>query len=74
MNDQAEPTKCDRCGVYHFNAEHVCVEYDAEHPCGECGAPSVFVFIAAPGTGSGWECKNGHYDGTCRELTLADVI
>lgn len=65
---------CADCGVNTSNHDHVCVEYDAGHPCRDCGAPSVFVFIAAPGSGSGWTCKNGHYDGTVHELTLEDVI
>ena len=50
------------------------IQYTDEHPCVECGAPTIFVMIAAPGVGQGYECKNGHYDGTWRELTLADVI
>jgi ribosomal protein S27AE len=66
--------QCPDCGVMTSNAGHICVEYDASHPCPKCGAPSVFVHIAAPGTGSGWSCKNNHYDGTCRELTVEDVI
>jgi hypothetical protein len=66
--------QCPDCEVYTSNADHLCVEYDPAHPCADCGAPSVFVFISAPGSGSGWSCKNGHYDGTCRELTLEDVI
>lgn len=62
------------CGVYSANEEHTCVPYDESHPCPKCGAPSVFAFVGAPGTGSGWVCKNNHFDGTVRELTLAEVI
>jgi hypothetical protein len=40
----------------------------------KCGAPTVFVMIAAPGTGQGRSCARGHYVGTCRELTIEDVI
>lgn len=69
-----ERYQCDNCGVMTSNESHTCVQYDPNHPCPECGAPSVFVFVAAPGTGSGWSCKNGHYDGTNRELTIADII
>jgi hypothetical protein len=50
------------------------VQYDDQFPCEVCGAPTVFVFIAAPGTGQGRSCKNNHYVGTCRELTIGDVI
>lgn len=39
-----------------------------------CSEPTVFVRIAAPGTGCGNECRAGHYDGTCRELTPEEVI
>ena len=39
-----------------------------------CGKPTVFVHIAAPGTGRGYSCTDGHYVGTCRELTIVDVI
>lgn len=52
---------------------HICVKYDGP-PCVECGAPTVFVFIGAPGVGSGNQCQNGHYDGDCRELTLREVM
>jgi hypothetical protein len=38
-----------------------------------CNEPTVFVQIAAPGTGSGRECLGGHYVGTCRELTPEEV-
>jgi hypothetical protein len=69
-----ELRQCDSCGFWTSNEDHLCVEYDAAHPCFKCGAPSVFGFIAAPGTGSGWTCKNGHFDGTVRELTPAEVM
>lgn len=70
-----ELRKCADCGVTHSNGDaHLCTRYSDAHPCETCGAPSTFVFIAAPGVGSGWQCKNGHYDGTCRELTLEEVI
>lgn len=62
-------------GSYTSNADHVCVEYEPEHPCETegCDEPTVFVSIAAPGTGSGRTCKAGHFHGTCRELTAAEV-
>lgn len=66
--------RCDKCGLWTSNEDHICTEYSPDHPCEVCGADTVFSFIAAPGTGSGWSCKNGHYVGTYRELTLADVI
>ena len=67
--------QCESCGVHHRNGpRHECVRYDVSHPCEKCGAPTVFVMIAAPGVGQGRECKNGHYVGTCRELTLAEVM
>jgi len=69
-----ERHQCDKCGVWTSNEDHACVQYEPEHPCVTCGAPTVFVVIAAPGTGSGRSCENGHYDGSCRELTVADVI
>ena len=72
-NAPREPRRCASCGVYTYNAEHICIEYDASRPCETCGAPTVGVTIAAPGTGSGRSCPAGHYHGTCRELTLAEV-
>jgi hypothetical protein len=39
-----------------------------------CGLPTVHTVIAAPGTGRGYSCTAGHYIGTCRELTIEDVI
>jgi hypothetical protein len=66
--------KCESCGVFHSNgSNHLCVEYDASHPCETCGAATVFVMISAPGAGQGRECVNGHYHGTWSELTLDDV-
>lgn len=69
-----EPAECPSCHVTTSNGPmHLCVEYDDAHPCSVCGAGTVFVMIAAPGTGSGRECANGHYVGTCRELTIDEV-
>lgn len=39
-----------------------------------CGQPTIFVSIAAPGSGQGRVCTYNHYVGTCRELTIEDVI
>jgi hypothetical protein len=50
------------------------VEYDG--PTCEtqgCSEPTVFVVVAAPGTGRGHTCKAGHFHGTSRELTIGDV-
>lgn len=69
-----EPRQCERCGAYTSNADHICVEYTDAHPCETCGADTVFVTVAAPGTGRGYSCRNGHYHGTCRELMLGDVV
>lgn len=65
---------CEKCEVYYYNADHLCVEYDEAHPCATCGKGTVFVFVSAPGTGSGRVCKDNHFDGYSRELTLAEVI
>lgn len=67
------PNRCPHCGVFYYDAEHICVVYNEEHHCPVCDAPSVFVTVAAPGTGAGWTCRNGHYEGTCRELTPEEV-
>jgi hypothetical protein len=66
--------QCPDCGVYTSNDDHTCIEYTDAHPCETCGADTVFVMIAAPGTGQGYSCRNGHYHGTNRELTREDVI
>jgi hypothetical protein len=68
-------TKCLECGVYTSNEDHQCIQYNGP-PCETpgCEAPTVFVMIGAPGIGQGRQCKAGHYHGTCRELTIADVI
>jgi hypothetical protein len=68
--------QCPDCGVYTSNADHTCVPYDPNYPCQTpgCGAPTVFVFISPPGVGQGRSCKNGHYHGTNRELTIEEVI
>lgn len=73
---QAEgPRRCPSCANYYYGAEHTCIEYDAANPCSVpgCEAPTVWVSVAAPGTGSGRTCKAGHYVGTCRELTAEEV-
>lgn len=68
--------QCPDCEVYHSNGDaHSCVVYDGptcETP--GCEEPTVYVFIAAPGTGQGRSCRAGHYHGTCRELTLSEVM
>ena len=59
-----EPEQCPKCEVYHFNKDqHICVTYDGP-PCITCGNPTTFVWVAAPGYGSGHRCKNNHYHGT----------
>ena len=67
-------TRCAECGVWTSNADHVCVEYDPNFPCDECGKGTVYVFLGAPGSGQGRICPENHYAGTSQELTLADVI
>lgn len=70
-----ETRQCEECGVFHSNGpDHLCVDYDPAHPCETCGAPTVFVFIAAPGTGQGRSCSNGHYHGTSRIMEPWEVI
>ncbi len=66
--------QCESCGVWTSNADHICVEYDPAVPCTTCGAGTVFTTVAAPGTGSGRACANGHYDGSARELSRAEVV
>jgi hypothetical protein len=68
-----ERRQCPDCKVFTSNRDHQCVKYDGP-PCQTCSAPTVFVHIAAPGTGQGYSCQNGHYHGTNRELTIQDVI
>lgn len=69
-----ERKQCKECGVFTSNECHVCVDYDPAFPCETCGAPTVFVMVAAPGVGQGRSCTNNHYHGTCRELTLREVM
>jgi hypothetical protein len=70
--------KCPACNHYGgqwIDGHHLCTVYDGPQ-CKQpgCTSGTVFVTVAAPGTGSGWTCQNGHYTGTCRILTLNDVI
>lgn len=71
-----ELQKCDDCGVYTSNGDdHMCVPYDPDHPCPDCGAPSIYAYAAAPGTGGSWVCSNNHhYDSTVREMEPWEVI
>jgi hypothetical protein len=65
----------DCCGVYSFNADHVCVVYDGP-PCQAqpgCAEPTVSGFYGAPGVGRFTECKAGHHVGTAHILTPAAV-
>ena len=66
--------QCEKCGTHTNFEDHVCLEWDDKYPCETCGAPTLYVFIGAPGTGQGRECKNGHYHGTCRILDPSEVI
>lgn len=63
---------CKLWGGQWVDGRHLCTVYDGP-PCETCGAPTVFVTVAAPGTGSGRTCRVGHFHGTCRELTIDDV-
>lgn len=67
---------CDECAVYSRKGqEHICIQYDPDKPCPECGAPSVYCLAGAPGTGGVWVCKNNHhYGSTVRELTIEEII
>ena len=67
-------TYCAGCNAYYFNATHICVPYDPASPCVTCGAAMVTQTVAAPGVGAGRQCRNGHYHGTCRELTPEEVV
>ena len=67
--------QCPECGMYGgqwINGKHTCTKYEGP-PCATCGEPTVFVVVAAPGTGQGWTCKANHFHGYVRELTLDDV-
>jgi predicted RNA-binding Zn-ribbon protein involved in translation (DUF1610 family) len=77
MSDFREDfVKCNSCGVLTKKGqEHTCIKYDPAHPCPECGAPSVYCFAAAPGTGGSYVCQNKHsWGSTVRELTLEEII
>ena len=66
-------TVCRRCPARLISAAPTI--YDGpECEVEGCSEPTVFVQIAAPGTGSGYSCRAGHYTGTCRELTPEEVI
>lgn len=66
--------RCEDCGVWTFNADHVCVRYDGP-ACQVCGAGTVFYTLGAPGYGAGERCANGHDTaiGPRGILTLEDV-
>jgi hypothetical protein len=67
--------KCPNCGHYGgqwIDGKHLCTVYDGP-PCKTCGKPTVFVTVAAPGTGCGRVCEDNHFDGWSRELTLDEV-
>lgn len=74
MNDLQKCPECNCYGGQWINGKHLCTVYDGpECETPGCSEPTVFVTIAAPGTGSGYTCRAKHFHGTCRELTLADV-
>lgn len=68
--------RCASCGVFHnAKQDHTCIVYDGPQCTTEgCNEPTTFVHMGAPCVGSGYVCKANHYDGDCRELTLAEVI
>jgi hypothetical protein len=79
---------CKSYGGQWIDGKHLCTVYDGP-PCeevvrginsqtgqptvGKCGKPTVFVTVAAPGTGCGRVCEDNHFDGWSRELTLNEV-
>lgn len=79
MSHSAAPLAgpCPACGFYggqYIDGRHLCTSYDGP-PCNfeGCSEPTVYVTVAAPGTGSGRECKLGHFVGFVRELTIGEV-
>jgi hypothetical protein len=78
MNRELFPEgQCPDCQMYGgqwIDGKHTCTVYDGpvcDTPW--CDQPTVFVVVAAPGTGRGYSCKAGHFNGYVRELTLDDV-
>ena len=70
-------TQCPDCGYFggqYIDGKHLCTVYDGP-TCQTrgCNEPTVFVVVAAPGTGHGRECKVGHFHGYSRILTEGDV-
>jgi hypothetical protein len=59
--------KCEDCGVFTFNeGRHQCVKYEGP-PCEyvlgdgtQCGKPTVYATLGAPGIGGHSECTVRH--------------
>lgn len=69
--------RCPECNLYggqYIDGRHLCTVYDGP-VCATagCDEPTVFVTVAAPGTGSGRECRAGHFHGRSRIMTLGEV-
>lgn len=69
--------RCPECRMYGgqwIDGRHTCTRYDGP-ACTTpgCTEPTVWVTVAAPGTGSGRVCRANHFHGTSRELTIGDV-
>jgi len=69
--------QCPDCGFYGgqwIDGKHLCTVYDGPTCETEgCEQPTVFCHVAAPGTGSGYTCKSGHFNGYSRILTPEEV-
>jgi hypothetical protein len=78
VTDLSDLQQCPDCGCYGgqwIDGKHLCTVYDGP-PCTTpgCNEPTVFVTVAAPGTGQGNVCKAGHRDFHSRILEPWEVV